>query len=294
MSRKSFLTAIVLIVAASAFPARAAERGGFRLQVLVGGVPRTEYASGETAYVEAVKGRDYQLSITNPLPCRVAVALSIDGLNTINAKRSDVGHASKWVLGPYETVTISGWQINGAEARKFFFTGEKQSYGAWLGQTQNLGVIEAAFFREKPVPPPRPILMSPPPCPAPAPGEGGMEGGIEGGVLGSVLEQSKSEARGDSSSRAKPQAEKVPSPSLSNDFAATGIGSKVDHGIEWVSLDLERRPSAVLRVRYEFRPQLVKLGLLPAPRPCPDPLERREHASGFSGTYCPDPYAAKP
>ena len=290
MSRKSLLLAIALILSASALPAGAAERGGFRLRVLVGGVPRTEYATGETAYIEASRGRDYELSITNPLPCRVAVALSVDGLNTINAKRSDMRRASKWVLGPYETVTISGWQINGAEARKFIFTGEKHSYGAWLGETQNLGLIEAAFFREKPMPPPRPVLSSPPRCPAPVPGEGGMEGGVLGGAMG----QSKSEAQGDFSSRAKPQADKVPSPGLSNDYAATGIGSKVDHGIEWVSLDLEKRPSAVLRIRYEFRPQLVKLGLLPAPRPCPDPLERREHASGFSGTYCPDPYAAKP
>ncbi len=294
MSRNHLLAALAVILATSALPPGAAERNGFSLRVVVDGVPRTEYPAEGTAYVEAVRGREYELAITNPLPCRVAVALSVDGLNTINAKRSDARHASKWVLGPYETVTISGWQINGAEARKFFFTGEKQSYGAWLGETRNLGVIEAAFFKEKPAPPPRPILVPPMRSPAPMSGQGGMEGGVEGGVLGSVESRSKANTQADSALRSQAEMKAAPSPGLSNDYAATGIGSKTDHAIEWVSLDLERRPSAVVRVRYEFRPQLVKLGLLPAQRPCPDPLERREHASGFSSTYCPDPYGGRP
>jgi len=40
-----------------------------------------------------------------------------------------------------------------------------------------------------------------------------------------------------------------------------------------------------VRIRYEFRPQLVKLGILPAPIA---PMERRERARGF-GEYCPQP-----
>ena len=44
---------------------------------------------------------------------------------------------------------ISGWQVNDRTARSFYFTGERgTSYGAALGQTDNLGVIEAVFFRE--------------------------------------------------------------------------------------------------------------------------------------------------
>ena len=34
-------------------------------------------------------------------------------------------------------------------ARQFFFTTEEKSYGAWLGKTRDLGVITAAFFRER-------------------------------------------------------------------------------------------------------------------------------------------------
>ena len=50
-------------------------------------------------------------------------------------------------------------------------------------------------------------------------------------------------------------------------------------------MDLERHPSAQLRLRYEYRPQLVRLGVLPVPW-SPDPFDRREQARGF----CPDPY----
>ena len=46
-------------------------------------------------------------------------------------------------------MVIPGWQVSNAASRKFFFTGERGSYGAALGKTQDLGVIEAVFFREK-------------------------------------------------------------------------------------------------------------------------------------------------
>jgi|WetSurMetagenome_2_1015567.scaffolds.fasta_scaffold05713_6 hypothetical protein len=277
MLKRFSLFSLAILTLLAAVPLTAAERSGYGLTVVVDESPRPEYPSGGTVYIEAVRDREYSLRITNPLSCRVAVALSVDGLNTINAKRTDPRSAPKWVLGPYESVTISGWQINGSEARKFYFTGEKQSYGAWLGQTDNLGIIEAVFFKEI-VPEPRPV-----------PYEGGPYSRND--APSSRQESSKSAG---ASGAVPPASAERAQPSLSDDYAATGIGRRVDHDVETVHLDLERRPSAVVRVRYEFRPQLVKLGLLPTPRPCPDPLDRREHASGFSGSYCPDPFAGRP
>ena len=281
MFKKSCLATLAILTALSAIPILPAERHGFGLTVLVDDAARPEYSSGTTVYIEALRDREYSLRITNPLPFRVAVALSVDGLNTIDAKRTTPRSAPKWVLEPYETVTISGWQINGSEARKFYFTGEKQSYGAWLGQTENLGIIEAVFFREK-VPPPRPHDEWLPP-------QSGYPGNRQESQAPSGAGASAApEPRRDSSA----SAEKA-QPSLSDDYAATGIGRRVDHDVEMVHMDLERQPSAVVRLRYEFRPHLVKLGLIPVPRPCPDPLQRREHASGFSGSYCPDPFAGR-
>jgi hypothetical protein len=61
----------------------------------------------------------------------------------------------------------------------------------------------------------------------------------------------------------------------------------VDNPVESVHLDLERAPAAQLRIRYEFRSELIRMGVLPPPYE-PRPWERRERAEGFA--YCPDPH----
>ena len=43
----------------------------------------------DSLYVEAMRGASYALRLTNPTPYRVAVALSVDGLNTIDARHTD-------------------------------------------------------------------------------------------------------------------------------------------------------------------------------------------------------------
>src|SRR6266550_4283071 len=137
---------------------------GFELEILVDGRPLEEYAARGKSYVEALAGAEYEVRVHNPLPYRVAVALSVDGLNTIDARHTSAWNASKWVIEPYGTISISGWQMSSERARRFYFTSEHDSYGAKLGQTANLGVISAVFFRElRPVP--VPITPAPPPRP---------------------------------------------------------------------------------------------------------------------------------
>jgi hypothetical protein len=250
--------ATLLLLATLAMPSAtvAADRGGFQLDVLVGGAVRPELFRSGTVYIEALQGREYTLRLHNPLPCRVAVALSVDGLNTIDAKHTTARGASKWVLGPYETVEIVGWQVSGEQARRFYFTGERDSYGAALGHTADLGVIEAVFYREKV----RPIPVSSP--------------------VGTLQR--------DSAGAAAPRAEAESSKAgaLADDYAATGIGRRTDFAVEQVQLELEARPAATARLRYEFRPQLERLGLLPR---SVDPLQRRERSRGFDRPFCPEP-----
>jgi len=229
--------------------AAASTRSGFGMTVLVDDQPRQEYSARGTVYVEALRGMDYSIRLTNPTPYRVAVALSVDGLNTIDAKHTDARSAAKWVLNPYESTVISGWQVNDQTARKFFFTGERESYGNALGQTENLGIIEAVFYREK-----RPKMSV-----RPRPEDSRKEGA----------------AQAPSASNAAPN----------DEYAATGMGSRTTHEVELVDIDLESTPAARVAVRYEFHPQLVRLGVLPQ---IESPLDRREHAQGF-GSYCPEP-----
>ncbi|HVN33062.1 MAG TPA: hypothetical protein VMT45_13860 [Thermoanaerobaculaceae bacterium] len=255
--------------------AHGATTRGFTLDVVLDGSVRPEYRARGGVYVEAVRGRPYVLRISNPLPFRVAVALSVDGLNTIDARHTNARSASKWVLGPYESVEIPGWQVSGSDARRFFFTGERSSYGAWLGKTDDLGVIEAVFYREKV----RPVrVVDHPVCPRaqePSPesraGSAGAQGAPAPSARGLDAAEGGAQVKGE----------------LSDKYAATGIGERTRHDVESVHLDLEDRPVASVRIRYEFHDQLVRLGVL---APVEDPLVRREGARGFEG-YCPDPFA---
>ena len=227
------------------------------VNVLVGGIPRRHYAHDGRWYVEALKGREYAIRLHNPYGVRVAVALSVDGLNTIDARETSASDARKWVLNPYETVTISGWQTSRTHARRFEFTTEQQSYGQALGKTDNLGVISAAFFKER-VPvlsfdSARQSVRSQAPAPA-------------------------TEAAGSAARDSKP---------ADNEYAATGMGRKTDHVVQQVWMDLEESPAQTVTIRYEFRPQLVRLGILPSPR-IADPLQRREGARGFEPEFSPE------
>lgn len=215
--------------------------------VLVGGEARREYVHRGSTYIEAIRGREFTIRLRNPTAQRVAVALSVDGLNTIDAKHSDAWGASKWVLEPYETAEISGWQVSDRAARAFFFTGERNSYGAKLGQTENLGIIEAVFYRER----------------VPRFSEFQKRDSLERGVEG----------------REMPAPSAAEAPRADDEYAATGMGRRTRHEVEEVAIDLERSPIASVAIRYEFRPQLVKLGVFER-----EPLERRERARGF----CPE------
>ena len=116
------------------------------MEILVDGQHLSEYHARGRAYVEALAGKEYSVRLSNHTGGRVAIALAVDGLNSIDAKSGAADEGSKWILGPYEVITIEGWQTSSSNARRFYFTTETASYGAWLGETSNLGVVAAADF----------------------------------------------------------------------------------------------------------------------------------------------------
>jgi hypothetical protein len=233
------------------------------VEILVDGTPQHRYPHDGRWYVEALKGREYAIRMRNPYGVRVAVALSVDGLNTIDARETTAAAARKWVLDPYETVTISGWQTSRTEARRFEFTTEARSYGQALGKTANLGVITAVFFRER-----VPVIQS---------------------------FRSNESARQEAPAASAPSAQARDSSGAGmarkradEEYAATGMGRATDHRVEQVWLDLEDAPSQTVNIRYEFRPQLVRLGILPDVSTT-DALRRRERARGFEPGFAPVP-----
>lgn len=264
------LILVLLTAAAAAVPLAAIERGPFSLEILVDGIPLEEFAARGKTYIEATEGREYSIRVTNHTARRIAVAVSVDGLNTIDAKTTTAGESSKWILSPYQTITLDGWQTSSTTARRFFFTTEEESYGAWLGRTTNLGVISAAVFRERIPDPPAPIVE-------PRSREGGRAQGKK---------ESRRMESAPSAGSAAPESE------LSDEMAATGIGRELDHRVRRVRFEAESSPAALIELRYEYHDTLVRLGVLPRPYAHDRRrLERRESARGFEGLeFAPDPF----
>jgi hypothetical protein len=209
---------------------------------------------------------------------RVAIALSVDGLNSIDARTTSAEAARKWILGPYETITLDGWQTSAATARRFFFTTEEQSYGAWLGKTKNLGLIAAAVFREKSHPF---VALQESDGRRDEPQRQSAGGNAQGAPAPEAMQ--KDSTSGESLKRSLP-----PSP---GDLAATGIGTETSHPVSEVFFDSEDAPAAVLELRYEYHAGLVRLGVLREDGLCTDSLTRRERARGFEEPqFAPDPY----
>ena len=219
----ALLSAIFIGTAAAQNPSERVTKPypNFEVEVLVNGRPLSQYYERGRIYVEALKGAEYELRLRNSSPDRVAVALSVDGLNTIDASRTSAWNASKWVIEPYQTITISGWQMSSERARRFYFTNERDSYAAKLGEKGNLGVISAVFFRERrrivPITPPYPIDRE---------------------------ERQRDEVR----------AQEAPSvmKSRRDENAATGIGRSVHHDVSWIDMDLDSRPTAEVTIKYEY------------------------------------------
>lgn len=262
------MTAAIMAVLCTR-PALAMENGPYSMEILVDGRPLPEVAARGRTYLEALEGRDYAIRLRNRTGTRVAVALSVDGLNSIDARTTTPQEASKWILGPYQSIVIDGWQTGPDTARRFFFTSEDRSYGAWLGKTRNLGVIAAAFYRERRVNP-VPIWKEGEDSPARPLGESGE------------APRSRESSRSDAAAES-------PAP---DDHAATGIGREVGHSVRRVAFDAELSPSVVLQMRYEYRDALVRLGVVRRQEPpCGNVLDRREAARGFEGLeFAPDPY----
>ena len=258
----------------------AVAENGFSVEVLVDGRPIAEYAARGRRYVEALENAEYELRIHNPTGSRVAVALAVDGLNTIDARHTSAWDAHKWVIEPYGTIHVGGWQMSSQNARRFYFTTERDSYAAKLGQAANVGLITAVFFRER-----RPITIMPvtPSEPRPPYKEEDR-----------IRDQRSAPSTAGESSRSEGGREAAKSarsyPPPDDESAATGIGRSVRNDVQWIKMDLDSRPAGEISIRYEYRASLMRLGIIPRDYPRPNVLDRRERAQGFEPRYCPQPF----
>ncbi len=259
----------------------ATTENGFSVDVLIDGRLATEYSARGRRYIEALQNAEYELRIHNPTGSRVAVALSVDGMNTIDARHTSAWDAHKWVIEPYGTINVRGWQMSSDNARRFYFTTERDSYGAKIGQTENLGLISAVFFHER-----KPFHILPV-----TPGQSRNNRDEDDRMRDEKAPTESTESAGTSapSNAAKERSARA-YPPPDDESAATGIGRTINNGVRWVTMDLDPRPIGDVTIRYEYRDALVRLGIIPRDYPPrPDVLNRRERAEGFEPKYCPQP-----
>lgn len=251
------LSAAVLgLLCSTAFAAKTDLKGyQFEAQVVENsGRPFKEFHDTSQAKLQVHRGEEYSVTIRNPLPVRVGVALSIDGLNSIDGKLTTPKKARKWMIEPHGQITISGWQTSKQTSRKFVFTGEDSSYAEWKEKksgkpfTKNLGVIGVAWFwneqeLQRALHPPQPFANE----------------------FTSSQAYKKSEGRGSA----------APAPSAadrSEERAGTGMGTEQAHAVTEVEFNPTAGMYAVadcLKIFYEFASE--------PPQPQPFVSEEKEN-----------------
>lgn len=102
-------------------------------------------------YFQAFEGGHYAVELRNLTPRRVAIVMSVDGINVLNGERSSLGNREPmYVLDPYESAVIRGWRTSLDEVRQFIFVDEKVSYASRTGQANgDMGWVRIATFEEQ-------------------------------------------------------------------------------------------------------------------------------------------------
>ena len=107
--------------------------------------------------IVARRGERFRLVIRNRSDRRLAMVISIDGLNIVSGKTSyHRPDESMYLLEPGQTGSFDGWRTSYTNVQRFYFTDQFDSYAARTGQTGQLGWIKVAVFKER-----QPLIVSP-------------------------------------------------------------------------------------------------------------------------------------
>lgn len=104
----------------------------------------------QRAYLEAVKGKRYQIRIRNTSNRRIGLVVAVDGRNILTGKKSHLRSNEKmYILDPYETANYKGWRTAKNRVNRFYFTSAGDSYSNAWGDRSAMGVIAVAVYNEK-------------------------------------------------------------------------------------------------------------------------------------------------
>lgn len=217
-----------------------------------------EYRHRGDTWVPGTPGHRYAVRLTNTSGERLLVVLSVDGVNAISGQTAAT-EQSGYVLEPGQSAEIDGWRKSMQRVAQFVFTDVGDSYAARTGRPDDIGVIGAAVFRERPA---RPL---PPPIALPRAYDNAAKASGEASAADAAAPMA--------GSRSAPQR------------IGTGHGAS-----QWSPVDstpfrrASSRPSEIVSVRYDDVAALRRIGVIPRWRP---PVARRPQP--FPGGFVPDP-----
>jgi hypothetical protein len=280
MSRKRTLT---LLAAVLMGPAHARSQGIpeapatlVAVSVQIDGRPVSLYPAPDGSgryYLEARTGSRYAVALASRTGERVGVVLTVDGLNAISGER-DTGRGRMYVLDPWQSTSVQGWRSSLQDVRQFTFVDERRSYAARSGKAnEKMGWIEVAVYRER-----RPFVQATPyssPAPRrPYPIEEQENGGRA---------QAPAAPEASSARDAAEAPGRLESDAKARSYPGTGWGERRHDPVVLVSFDPEPEPRERITLRYEYRPALVALGVLPPRASQRDRLWQRDQAEpGFA------------
>ena len=192
---------------------------------------------GSFFYVEAVKGDRYSIQVTNRSGRRIAAVIAVDGRNIINGRKSDLkGDEPMYIVGPYESNTFEGWRTGMDRTNRFYFTEPSDSYAEKVfADASAMGTIALAVYMEK-LPEILPHSGKPPRLKeAPA---GAAPCAPKDSLSADRAEQKKGEEAG------------------------TGFGETTHSPAYQVHFEPEHLPAEKIVLKYEWRSELCRRGIL--------------------------------
>jgi hypothetical protein len=271
MKARTLLSALASLAIAASTAAQAGSLVDISVVDRDTGTTLPQYPRRGQYYVAGTPGHRYAVRIVNRSAQRVLAVLSVDGVNAISGQTANPNQ-SGYVLGPYESTEVAGWRKDMSEIAAFEFTELSDSYAARTGRPDNVGVIGVAVFRERYVPPPRPIYRD----------------RIADDKLGAARESEgrRAEAPVASTAQAAPRggaadaAKRAPAPAVEESLG-TGHGQRESSYASYTTFERESsRPNEVVSVWYDSWRNLAARGIVPRhPRPVPD--EPQAFPAGF-------------
>jgi hypothetical protein len=215
-------------------------------------------------YLEARQGARYTLHLSNRTGERVAVLMTVDGLNVISGERQAVDQRGRmYVLDPWESADIQGWRASLDDVRRFTFVDEKASYAARSGKANSrMGWIELAVYRERH----RYTYRQAPDVSAQSPRAEAPSAGAR--------EKSGKDDRDDAQAGKRAQGG-LAAPS----YPGTGWGEQTHDPVRVVDFEAESSPAERITLRYEYASALRALGILPW-QAARDRLRERDRGEG--------------